>query len=241
MAVSSTASWNPDIGDIIEEAFELCGKESRSGQDMRTARRSINYLLLEWANEGYNLWTIDSVTIPSSTVVAGTASYEIEQDTISIIDMVTRLNDGDTALQSDVILQRISTPTYLAIPSKLQSGRPVQWALNRDAVLESGPGDVDDASTFVVWPVPDETDKYTIVYWRLRRMADAGTTADVTMDIPERFQPAFVYGLALRLAIKMAPSRVPMLKQEYNDLFRKAMEEDREKTSLRMVPDLTGY
>ena len=136
MAIAGT-TWNPDVGEIIEEAFELCGKTLRSGQDMVTARRSINYLTLEWANAGLNLWTVDAVSIASSTVTAGTATYAVDTDTISILDMVVRTDDGDTSLQNDILLNRIATTTYAKIPNKLQSGRPTQWASNRGNVQDS--------------------------------------------------------------------------------------------------------
>jgi hypothetical protein len=239
MAIATTATFNPDIGDIIEEAFELCGKVVRSGSDMRTARRSINYLTLEWSNEGLNMWAMEEVTIASSLIVDGTASYDLPADTIAILDMHIRLNSG-ASTQIDYEIERISQNTYAKIPSKLTEGRPTQFMYNRDGVLDVTTG-VDDQSTITLWPIPDETSKYTLVYWRIRRLADAGNSADNTMDIPDRFHPAFVYGLAYRLSVKIAPERTQMLGGEYRELFNKATEEDREKVDLRIVPDLTGY
>lgn len=239
MAIATTATFNPDVGDIIEEAFELCGQEARSGSDMRTARRSINYLTLEWANEGLNMWTMEEVILPSSSVIDGTATYEVGDDTISILDMLVRTDHGDVDRQNDIILQRISQNTYQAMPNKLDEGRPVQFVYNRDGVLDVTTG-VNESGAFTLWPVPNETGKYTIVYWRMRRIADAGHAGN-TMDIPDRFHPAFVYGLAYRLSVKIAPDRTSMLRAEYRDLFAKATEEDREKATFRAVPDLTGY
>jgi hypothetical protein len=240
MAIATTATFNPEIGDLIEEAFELCGQEVRSGNDLRTARRSINYLTLEWANEGLNLWTVEEQSIASSTIVAGTHTYDLPQDTISILDAVIRTDDADTSLQSDITIDRISWTTYSQIPSKLQTGRPVQYVHNRISVADVTTG-VDRPSTVTFWPTPDTSSKYTFVYWRMRRIADAGASVGNTMEIPERFLPSFVYGLAYRLAVKVAPDRVSLLKSEYRELFKMASEEDRTKEDFRIVPDLTGY
>jgi hypothetical protein len=240
MAIGTTAVFNPDISELFEEAFELCGKEIRSGNDIRTARRTLNYLTLEWANEGLNLWTVEEVSIADTVIVAGTHTYDLPQDTISILDAVIRTDDGDAALQSDITIDRISWTDYSSIPAKLQSGRPVQYVHNRVSVTDVQAG-VDRPSTVTFWPVPDLSSTYTFVYWRMRRMADATGSLDDTMEIPERFLPAFVYGLASRLAIKIAPERAQMLKIEYTTLFQTATEEDRIKQSLHITPDLTGY
>jgi hypothetical protein len=240
MAIGTTAVFNPEIGDLIEEAFELCGKELRSGNDLRTARRSLNYLTLEWANKGLNLWMVEEVSIAASVITAGTHTYDIPQDTISILDAVIRTDDGDTALQADITMERISWTTYSQFPAKLQTGRPTQYVYNRIAVTDVTAG-VDRPSTVTLWPVPDETSKYTFVYWRMRRMADSTGSIASTMEIPERFLPSLVYGLAHRLSIKIAPERSQLLKLEYTELFKEATEEDRIKEDLRIVPDLTGY
>jgi hypothetical protein len=237
MAIATTSTFNPSVGDSIEEAFELCGRELRSGNDLRTARRSINYLTLEWANEGLNLWTVDSQTL---TLVEGTSAYDLDQDTMAVLEAVLRTDSGDTSLQQDTNLERISFTTYSQIPNKLMSGRPSQFNLSRIGVLDTTAG-VDTADSMILWPVPDGSGPYEIEYWRMRRIADTGASTSNTMEIPSRFQPAFVYGLAYRLSMKIAPERVPLLKAEYRELFKSATEEDRVKEDLRIIPDLSGY
>lgn len=240
MAIATTTAFNPEIGEIMEEAFELCGKEVRSGNDVRTARRSLNYLALEWANKGLNLWTLEENEITAANIVAGTATYDIPQDTISILDMIIRTDDADTALQADITMERVSWTTYSQIPAKLQTGRPTQYFYNRIGVQDVTTG-VDRPSTVTLWPVPDLSTTYTLVYWRMRRIADMDGAVSDTVEIPERFHPALVYGLAHRLSIKIAPERSQLLKMEYLDLLKEASEEDRVKEDLRIIPDLTGY
>lgn len=236
MAIGTTTDFNPTVGESIEEAFELCGKEVRSGNDLRTARRSINYLTLEWANEGINLWLIESNTL---TLVDGTASYDLDEDTMSVLDVVLRTSSG-TEAQFDTTLDRISFTTYSQQSLKNMTGTPTQFTLNRVGVRDVTTG-VDRPDSMVLWPVPDGTVAREIEYWVMRRLADAGGNIDNTMEIPSRFHPAFVYGLAFRLSMKIAPARAQMLKGEYTELFKKATEEDRVKEDLRIIPDLTGY
>ncbi len=240
MAISTTTDFNPDVGDLVEEAFELLGQESRTGNDIRTARRSLNYLLLEWANKGINLWTVDEQKITSSTIVAGTATYDIDIDTISILDAVIRIEDGDTDLQSDIVINRISETTYSQIPQKLQTGRPVQFYYNRIGVKDIT-SSTDRNSTVTLWPVPDTSNKYTFVYWRMRRIQDAGGSAANTMEIPDRFLPAMLYGLASKLAIKKAADRFVLLNSQYLEMFKDAAEEDRSKEDYRIVPNMDSY
>lgn len=236
MAISTTTAFNPTISESIEEAFELCGQEVRSGNDLRTARRSVNYLTLEWANEWINLWLVESKTL---TLVDGTASYDLDADTMSVLDVVVRTGSG-TSSQFDTTLERISFTTYSQIAIKNLTGTPTQFSLDRKGVRDVTAG-VDRADSMLLWPVPDGNVAREVEYWIIRRIADTGGSIDNTMEIPGRFQPAFVYGLAYRLSIKIAPDRTQMLKMEYNELFSKATEEDRVKENFRIVPDLTGY
>jgi len=239
MAIATTRRFNPDVGDIIEEAFELCGIESRTGNDIRTARRSLNLLTLEWSNEGINLWTVESVDIPSSTIVAGTAGYAVDIDTIDIIEAVIRTDAGDANLQTDYFIEPISRPTYAQIPNKLQSGRPVQYAYHKAGIRDvTG---VDQTGAVVFWPVPDLSNKYTFVYWRMKRMADAGTDASNTMEVPDRFIPALIYGLAAKIAYKKAQDKFPVLEAKAIQLFATAADADRIKTTSRFVPDMDVY
>ena len=230
MTTSGTATFNLDLNSLVEEAFERCGAELRTGYDLRTARRSLNLLTIEWANRGINLWTIEQGTV---ALVQGTLSYNLPVDTIDLLDHVIRTGTGTT--QSDVNIARISSSEYASISSKNVQGRPVQVWIDR----QSGATDPSTGvayPTINVWPIPDTT--YTFVYWRLRRIQDAGDDGIATSDIPFRFLPALVAGLSFYLSMKLpgAAERIGMLKGEYAEQMAMATEEDREKTSLRLVP-----
>jgi hypothetical protein len=303
MSTTGTTSFNLDMNDLIEEAFERCGLEVRSGYDFRTARRSLNLLTIEWANRGINLWTVEQGQIVMNTQQA---LYALPVDTIDILDASTRTNNGSQSNQIDINLSRISEPTYMTIPNKNTTGRPVQMWVNRQSGGVStvpqttlvGGIDADDTTItlanaanlptqgFVnignetiayqnivgnqiinawrgqngttaaahltgvsvfnnqlpcinVWPTPNPPgDQYTLVYYRMRRVQDAGTGVR-TQDIPFRFIPCMVAGLAYHLSVKIPgvePMRIPMLKGEYEQQFMLASEEDREKASIRFVP-----
>jgi hypothetical protein len=227
MATSGTAAFTLEFPEIVEEAFERAGSELRSGYELKTARRSMNLLFADWANRGVNLWTIDSGTI---NLVAGTDTYVLPVDTVDLIDHVVRTGAGNSSTQADLTCTRISSSTYATIPNKLTQARPLQIWIQR---LE--------APQITVWPVPDAAQTYQIVYWRLRRMQDAGNGSN-TPDVPFRFLPALVAGLAYYLAIKLPNSmdRLPMLKQQYDEAWQMASDEDREKASMRLVPRV-GY
>tara|TARA_R110000765_G_scaffold394476_1_gene487999 strand:+ start:755 stop:1513 length:759 start_codon:yes stop_codon:yes gene_type:complete len=252
MAISSTYDFNPDMGEIIEEAYERAGLELRSGYDLRTARRSLNLLTLEWQNRGLNLWTIEEGNISETS--AGTSlgssfylkkdtpSYNIPIATTSVLDLILRTDSGSTTLQSDFHLNRISQPTYAVIPNKLSVGRPLQFYLQRTEVQDVT-SSTDRNSKVTIWPVPDEDSKYSIVYWRVKRISDTNDDASSTAEVPDRFIPALVAGLAYQIAVKKpeAIDRVSMLKQIYEEQFKMAADEDRVKTSARFVPNLSGY
>jgi len=301
MATTGTTAFNLDVNDLIEEAFERCGKELRTGYDFRTARRSLNLLTIEWANRGINLWTVEQGVIP---MVTGQAMYPYPADTIDLMDMVIRQNNG-TSNQIDINISRIAEPTYMSLPNKLAQGRPIQVYINRqsgqenlsDALLSANISStattIDLTSTsgltssgFIkidnetisypningnqlincargqngttaaahtanatvtvqnlpcinVWPTPSSPgSQYTFVYYRLRRIQDAGTGVYV-QDIPFRFIPCMVAGLAYQLSTKLPDvdmNRIPMLKMDYEEQFRLAAEEDREKAPIRFVP-----
>jgi hypothetical protein len=291
------------MNDLIEEAFERCGLEVRSGYDFRTARRSLNLLTIEWANRGINLWTVEQGQIVLNT---RQALYALPVDTIDILDASTRTNNGSQSNQIDINLSRISEPVYMAIPNKNTTGRPVQMWINRQSggvatipqTTLVGGIDADDTTItlanaanlptqgFVnignetiayqnivgnqilnawrgqngttaaahltgvsvfnnqlpcinVWPTPNPPgDQFTLVYYRMRRIQDAGTGIR-TQDIPFRFIPCMVAGLAYHLSVKIPgvdPNRMPMLKAEYEQQFQLAAEEDREKAAIRFVP-----
>ena len=239
---SGTTAFNLDFATIAEEAFERCGAEIRSGYDLRTARRSLNLLLIEWANRGINMWTIDGPT--SVTLNAGTATYNLPVDTVDLLDHVIRTGAGNTATQTDLAITRISESTYMTIPNKLTSGRPIQVWINR----QSGANNTAMAGTnppqFTVWPVPDSSTTWTFVYYRLRRIQDAGFGVE-GQDIPFRFLPALVAGLAYMMSLKLkiadAQIRVPALKAMYEEAWQLAADEDREKASIRLVPRQSFY
>jgi len=230
MTTSGTSGFNLDLNDIIEEAFERCGVEVRTGYEHRTARRSLNLLTIEWANRGINLWTIEQGSIP---LVQGQIVYTLPVDTIDLLDQVIRTQTGVN--QTDINISRISVSTYATIPNKNTQGRPIQVWIDRQSGATEPTGVA--APEIYVWPTPDQSNFYTFVYWRLRRIQDAGTGTS-TQDIPFRMLNCLVAGLAYYLSLKIpeAANRIEMLKMEYENQWLLASSEDREKASLRLAP-----
>jgi hypothetical protein len=303
MATTGTSTFNLDVNDLIEEAFERCGLELRTGYDFRTARRSLNLLTMEWANRGINLWTVEQGVIP---MVTGQAMYPYPADTIDFMDLTIRNNNG-TSNQIDINISRIAEPTYMSIPNKLAQGRPIQVYVNRQSgqenlsdkllaanltsttttiqlsslagITSSGfikidnetisypnvdtdtnqlincargqngttatahasgaPITIQNLPCLNVWPTPNAPgDQYLLVYYRLRRIQDAGSGVFM-QDIPFRFVPCMVSGLAYQLSTKLPnvdPGRIMMLKTEYEQQFQLAADEDRDKAPVRFVP-----
>jgi hypothetical protein len=312
MTTSGTTAFNLDLNNLIEESFERCGAELRTGYDMRTARRSLNLLTIEWASRGINLWTIEQGQI---NLNPNQAIYALPNDTIDLLDQVTRQYAGSASNQADINVSRISESTYSTIPNKLTTGRPIQVWVNR----QSGQTNVttslvsvavtstattitlDDVTTlpaagFIkldnevisyntltqnttgnggvlsnlgrgqqsttpanhivgtvvyvtnppsinLWPTPPAGNPYQFVYWRMRRVQDAGNNGTFVQDIPFRFLPCLVAGLAFYLAQKLpeGQQRIQFLKQEYEEQWLIASTEDREKAPLRFVPRNTNY
>lgn len=241
MTTSGTTTFNLDLNNLIEEAFERCGAELRTGYDLRTARRSLNLLTIEWANRGINLWTVEQGTIP---MVQGQITYDLPIDTIDLIEHVIRTQSGIP--QTDININRISVDTYATIPNKNAQGRPIQVWINRQSGATYPVGGQPEGTNPVtgvdhpsinVWPCPDQDNFYTFVYWRLRRIQDAGSGTTV-QDIPFRFLPAMVAGLAYHLSLKIpnAMERSGMLKAMYDEQWQLASDEDREKAPLRIAP-----
>ncbi len=230
MTTSGTSGFNLDLNDIIEEAFERCGVEVRTGYEHRTARRSLNLLTIEWANRGINLWTIEQGSIP---MVQGQITYTLPVDTIDLLDQVIRTQSGVN--QTDINISRISVSTYATIPNKNTQGRPIQVWIDRQSGATEPTGVA--APEIYVWPTPDQSNFYTFVYWRLRRIQDAGNGTS-TQDIPFRMLTCLVAGLAYYLSLKIpdAANRIEMLKMEYENQWLLASSEDREKASLRLAP-----
>jgi hypothetical protein len=308
-STSGTTIFNLDLSELVEEAFERCGSQLRSGYDLRTARRSLNLMSIEWANRGINLWTVEECSIP---LVTNQGVYAIPTDTIDILDLETRTSNASTSNQTDINLSRISESTYATIPNKLTTGRPVQVYYNRQSGNEdtsttiylaadinstdtsitlattdgsvvnlrstgfikigtetiaytnlvgnvltncwrgqngtTAASHVASATNFItvqylpcvnIWPTPDSGGgPYTLVYWRMRRVQDAGTGVNI-QDVPFRFINCMAAGLAYFLSVKlqgMTPERVMFLKQDYEDQFNLASQEDRETAPIRWVP-----
>jgi hypothetical protein len=302
---TGTTSFNLDLNNLVEDAFERCGQELRTGYDLRTARRSLNLLTIEWANRGINLWTVEPGQIQLNQ---NQIMYALPSDTIDLLDMVTRTGTGQN--QQDININRISESTYITIPNKNATGRPIQVWINRQSgqenpttitlnetltatastaanpqtiTLSSTVGlaqfgfikidnetiqyggidgnditgciravnnttlaahaigakiSVQNLPTVNVWVAPDQSNFYTFVYYRLRRIQDAGNGVTVE-DIPFRFIPCMVAGLAAYLAMKLPnvdPMRIQMLRADYEAAFQLAAEEDREKAPVRWVP-----
>jgi hypothetical protein len=303
MATSGSTAFNLDLNNIVEEAFERCGLESRTGYDLRTARRSMNLMAIEWANRGINLWTVEQQSIP---MVTGQPIYPLPVDTIDILDAVIRTQNGSTSNQIDINISRIAEPTYMSIPNKLTTGRPIQMYVNRQSGLENAisatlNGNISDTDTTItlsstanvasvgfikigaetisysnvignqlvncyrgqngtiaaphvtgaaitvqnlpcvnLWPTPNPPgNQYTFVYYRLRRMQDAGAGGTYEQDIPFRLLPCFVAGLAYHMSMKkpeVSPDRIMMLQADYEKQWDLAASEDRDKASVRFVP-----
>ena len=231
MTTSGTSTFNLNLNDLVEEAFERCGAELRTGYDLRTARRSLNLLTIEWANRGINLWTIEQGSIP---MVQGQIVYDLPIDTIDLLEHVVRTQTGKQ--QTDITINRISIDTYSTIPNKNAQGRPIQVWINRQSGADY-PVDGVANPQINVWPAPDQSNYYTFVYWRLRRLQDAGDGV-TTQDIPFRFLPCLVAGLAYHLSLKIpgALDRSMGLKAQYEELWQQAADEDREKAPLRIAP-----
>jgi hypothetical protein len=305
-------SFNLDLNNLVEDAFERCGQELRTGYELRTARRSLNLLTIEWANRGINLWTVEPGQI---NLNQGQIMYALPVDTIDLLDMVTRTGTGSN--QQDININRISESTYITIPNKNATGRPIQVWINRQSGQEN-PTDlytdgavtatattinltsivglaqfgfirldnetiqygglttttsgattyyqltgcirgvnnttaathttatrvfVQNLPTVNVWPAPDQSNFYQFVYYRLRRIQDAGSGISVE-DIPFRFIPCMVAGLAAYLSMKLpnvSPDRIQMLRADYEAAFQLAADEDREKASVRFVPRDMSY
>ena len=229
MGVNPTTRFLPDIREIVEEAYERAGLEMQSGYDLRTARRSLDLMMLEWQNRGVNLWTVEQVDL--GLLTAGTADYALASGTIAVLEVLLRENEGVTATQVDYEMGRISRDTYAGIPNKLTQAKPVQVYVDRQQ------GEV----KINLWPTPDSSTKYKIIYYRMRRMTDTGPGGTYDADVPDRFWPALIAGLAYNIALKRpeASERVQLLKQAYEEQFAFAADEDREKAPIRFYPG--GY
>ena len=219
MATSSSTNFDLDVAEYIEEAFERCGLEARTGYDLQTARRSMNIMLSEWANRGLNQWTIQQRT---QTVTANDSEYSLDTDLIDILSLVVR-RDG-----TDFSMTRISRDTFLNLPNKTSTGRPTQYFLDRQIT-----------PNLKLYPTPENSTD-VIVYDALTRIQDADAQVN-TMEIPFRFFPCLTAGLAYYIAMKRAPDRIQLLKTVYEEEFERAMAEDRDRSAFNVVPKLDYY
>ena len=219
MATSGTKTFQLTIADTIEEAYELAGLELRTGYDAETARRSLNIMFADWSNRGVNLWTIEQVT---TNLTSGTNSYTLNSYDIDIVSAVIRQIDGSTT--TDLQLTRIGRTEYLNIPDKSSTGRPNQLFLDRQTT-----------PVIKLWPTPDSTYTYRLVANTIQRMDDASASAQ-DPEIPSRFMPCLASGLAYYIALKRNPEKAAILKTQYEQDFKLASDEDRNRTSLHFVP-----
>lgn len=220
MALSGSTNFEPNVTEFIEEAFERCGIELRTGYDLRTAKRSINIMLAEWANRGLNQWTIEQTT---QTVTEGTNSYSLNSNVIDILDMVVRRTTN--SVNTDTNMSRISRSEYLNIPNKDTKARPNQFFFDKQTT-----------PVIKVYPTPENSTDI-LVFNKLVRMDDADTATN-TMDLPFRFYPCFAAGLAYYISIKRAPQRTAELKAIYEEEFRRAADQDEDRASFRIRPNL---
>jgi len=219
MTVSGSTDFELDVADYIEEAFERCGLEVRTGYDLKTAKRSLNLMFADWANRGLNQWTIEQRTF---TVTSNDGNYDLATDVIDILSLVVRRSGTDFALD------RISRDEYLNIPTKTTQSRPTQFFVDRQIT-----------PVLKMWPLPDNSTD-VVIYDALTRLDDADTYVN-TIGVPFRFYPALAAGLAYYISIKRAPDRMQMLKALYEEEINRAMDEDRDRASFRVAPDLRNY
>ena len=217
MAVSGSRDFDLDVADIIEEAYERCGLEVRTGYDSKTARRSLNLMFADWANRGLNLWTVKQGT---QALTQGTATYTFTADYADLLEVVVRRSGIDYELD------RMSRGDYLTLPNKTTEGRPSQYYFNRQVSPE-----------ITLWATPDNSTD-TLVYYYVQRIDDADTMVNTT-DAPFRFLPCMVAGLAYYLAVKRAPDRIQLLKALYEEEFQRAADEDSDRVPLKLQPSIS--
>ena len=219
MAFSGSTNFELDVADYIEEAFERCGLEARTGYDLQTARRSMNIMLAEWSNRGLNQWTIEQRT---QALATNDTEYSFDTDVIDVLSLVLRRSNTDFSMS------RISRDTYLNIPTKSTTGRPTQYFLDRQIT-----------PNLKIYPAPENSTD-VLVYDALTRVQDADTQVN-TLEIPFRFFPCLTAGIAYYIAMKRAPDRIQLLKTVYEEEFERAMAEDRDRSAFKVSPQLSYY
>ena len=219
MTTSSSTNFDLDVAEYIEEAYERCGLETRTGYDLQTAKRSLNIMLAEWANRGLNQWTIEQRT---QALTANDSEYSLGTDVIDILSLVVRRSG------TDFTMTRISRDAFLNLPNKTSTGRPTQYFLDRQIT-----------PNLKLFPTPENSTD-VIHYDALTRIQDADAQVN-TMEIPFRFIPCLTAGLAYYIAMKKAPDRIQLLKTVYEEEFDRAMAEDRDRSAFNVVPKLEYY
>ena len=219
MTTSSSTDFNLDVAEYIEEAFERCGLEAKTGYDLQTAKRSMNIMLAEWANRGLNQWTIEQRT---QALTANDSEYSLGTDIIDILSVVVRRSGTDFSMT------RISRDTFINLPNKTSTSRPTQYFLDRQIT-----------PNLKLYPTPENSTD-VIIYDALTRMQDADTQVN-TLEIPFRFIPCLTAGLAYYIAMKRAPDRIQLLKTVYEEEFERAMAEDRDRSAFNVSPKLDYY
>ena len=223
MALSGSTNFEPNVTEFIEEAYERCGAELRTGYDLKTAIRSVNLMLAEWANRGLTQWTIEQAT---QTVTEGTTDYSLNSNVIDILDVVLRRTINQT--QTDISMNRVSRSEYLNIPNKETQGSPSQFFVDRQIT-----------PVVKLWPTPENSTDQFISY-RIQRIDDV-TASNEDPEVPSRFIPCMVSGLAYYIALKKNPERIGILKQQYEQDFKLASDEDRNRASLMLTPARRFY
>jgi hypothetical protein len=225
MATSGTTTFNLDLSDIIEEAYELCGLELRSGYEYKTARRALDLLFLEWQNRGLNLFSVEEGT---QTLTEGTSSYTLDSNVLDIIEAFIRTDASDVNKQVDQTLRRISVSEYEHIANKLNKGKPSLFYFDRNI----------STPAIKLWSSPDGNETYTLVYFYVKKIEDTGNVATNNTAVPTRYLPCMTYGLAYNIACKNndALQKIPMIKQKYEELWNDVSDADRERASVRFVP-----
>ena len=216
MTTSNSRDFNLDVADIIEEAYERCGLESRTGYDLQTARRSLNIMFADWANRGLNLWTVQQET---QALTSGTATYALTSDYTDLLEVAVRRSG------TDFMMTKMSRGEYLNIPTKTQTGRPTQYYFDRRTT-----------PNLILWPTPENSTD-SLIYYYVRRIQDVDTHINTT-DAPFRFLPCVIAGLAYYLSVKKAPDRVQLLKSIYEEEFQRASDEDDDRVPLKLTPDI---
>jgi len=216
MATSGSRDFNIDVGEIIEEAYERCGLEVRTGYDARTARRSLNLMFADWANRGINMWTVAQATI---TLTQGQSAQTLTADVVDVLEIVLRRSN------TDFEVERISRGEYATLPNKTTQGRPSQFYFDRQIL-----------PVINLWAVPENsTDQ--LIYYYVQRIEDADALVNTT-DMPFRFYPCMVAGLAYYIAMKRAPERIQLLKSVYEEEFQRASDEDEDRVPLKLQPSM---